>query len=376
MIHQAMAALALTVHPLVFAEPRNPEPQCCPNEPVNVTTGAVFEHIIQNQSNPKMERKSWLDIPTDSHFSLANIPFGVIATPKSTSPHVGVAIGDYALDLSIFASSSGFSECSAITSHLDVFSQPALNDFASLGRAVHREVRLFLQQVFAEGSKFSLAKGFAKPYEEWGLFPLKDVKTHIPFRIGDYTDFFVGKHHALSAGALIRGIDNALNPNYMHLPVGYHGRASSVVVSGTSIRRPHGQVLEDPTAKIAKPIFTPSRRLDFELELGAFLCKANKMGEPVSIKEAEENIFGLVLMNDWSARDIQAWEMVPLGPLNSKNFGTSVSAWVVLMDALEPFRTKGIENENELLPYMLEGKKENVFDLNLEVDLTSMTIFC
>lgn len=145
-----------------------------------------------------------------------------------------------------------------------------------------------------------------------------------------------------------------------------------MVVTGTPIRRPHGQVIESPAAEIPKPIFTPSNRLDFELELGAFVCKANKMGEPVSIKEAEENIFGLVLMNDWSARDIQAWEMVPLGPLNSKNFGTSVSAWVILVDALESFRVRGIENENEVLPYLREEKKENVYDLNLEVELTSM----
>ena len=318
-----------------------------------------------------MAPKSWIDVPTDSLFSLANIPFGIITTPASSSPHVGVAIGKYALDLSVFASYSGFSDCPAIKSHLDVFSQSALNDFAALGRAVHREVRQYLQKVFAEGSKFSPAKGFTGPYDNGALFPLKDVKTHLPFRIGDYTDFFVGKHHAQNSSALIRGIGQALNPNYTHLPVGYHGRASSVVVSGTPIRRPHGQIIEDPTAKIPKPIFSPSQRLDFELELGAFLCKANKMGEPVSIKEAEENIFGLVLMNDWSARDIQGWEMVPLGPLNSKNFGTSVSAWVVLLDALEPFRARGIENETELLPYLQEEKKENVYDLNLEVELKS-----
>ena len=318
-----------------------------------------------------MAPKSWLDIPADSPFSLANIPFGVITTPESSSRHIGVAIGNYALDLSVFASNDGFSECSAVTSHLDVFSQPTLNDFAALGRAVHREVRHYLQKVFEEGSKFNPAKGFTKAYDEGGLVPLKDVKTHLPFRIGDYTDFFVGKHHAHNASVIIRGADHPLHPNYTHLPVGYHGRASSVVVSGTPIHRPHGQV-GNATAKNPKPVFTPSRRLDFELELGAFLCKANKMGQPVPIKEAEENIFGLVLMNDWSARDIQGWEMTPLGPFNSKNFGTSVSGWVVLTDALEPFKARGIENENEVLPYMREAKRENVYDLNLQVDLTSM----
>lgn len=319
-----------------------------------------------------MAPRSWLDIAADSHFSIANIPFGIITTPVSSAPHVGVAIGEYALDLSIFASHGGFSECPAIFSHLDVFSQPVLNDFAALGRAVHRDVRHFLQKIFAKGSESSLVERFTKSHDRGGLFPLNDVKTHLPFRIGDYTDFFVGKYHAQSSSALIGGIGSALHPNYTHLPVGYHGRASSVVVSGTSIRRPHGQVIEDITAKVPKPIFTPSRRLDFELELGAFVCKANKMGEPVSIKEAEENIFGLVLMNDWSARDIQGWEMVPLGPLNSKNFGTSVSAWVILMDALEPFRVEGIVNETEVLSYMREEKRETFYDLNLEVDLTSM----
>lgn len=319
-----------------------------------------------------MAPSSWLDIAADSHFSVANIPFGIITTPVSSSPHVAVAIGDYALDLFIFASSGGFAECPAITSHLDVFSQPVLNDFAALGRAVHREVRHFLQRLFAEGPESSLVEGFKESYERRGLFPLKDVKTHLPFRIGDYTDFFVGKHHAQNSSALIRGIGSALHPNYTHLPVGYHGRASSVVVSGTSIRRPHGQIVEDLTATVPKPIFSPCQRLDFELELGAFVCKANKMGEPVSIKEAQDNIFGLVLMNDWSARDIQGWEMVPLGPLNSKNFGTSVSAWVILIDALEPFRVKGIDNETEVLSYLREEKKENVYDMNLEVELTSM----
>ena len=317
---------------------------------------------------------SWLDITPKSHFSLSNIPFGIITTPASSSPHAGVGIGNHALDLSVFASREGFSDCPAIISHLQVFSEPALNDFAALGRPVHREVRHYLQKVFREGSKFTPAKGITKPHDI-GLFPLRDIKTHLPFRIGDYTDFFVGKHHAQSSTLLIRGIGNTLHPNYTHLPVGYHGRASSVVVSGTSIRRPHGQILEDPTAEKPKPIFTSSKRLDFELELGAFVCKANKMGEPVSIREAEDSIFGMVLMNDWSARDIQGWEMVPLGPLNSKNFGTSVSGWVVLMDALEPFRVRGIENEDESLPYIREERKDNVYDLSLEVELTSMALF-
>lgn len=287
-----------------------------------------------------MAAKSWYPVPPGSHFSLANIPFGIISTQGNEARHVAVAIGDQAVDLAVFASHNGFFALSAIQLHLDTFYQSTLNDFAALGRPLHRQVRRYLQQVFTDST--DLSQAFKKdPTALRGTFPLIDVQTHLPFHIGDYTDFFVGKYHAQNAGALIRGIDNALQPNYMHLPVGYHGRASSVVVSGIPINRPRGQILEDPTAQQPKPIFAPSQRLDFELELGAFVCKANKMGEPIDIKTAEENIFGFVLMDDWSARDIQAWEMVPLGPFNSKNFGTSVSAWVVLADALEHSGLRG-----------------------------------
>ncbi len=297
-------ALAPTTHSLWLGASKTPS---FPSEAVKVK--AIKAITAPERLNPrfKVQAMAPIDIPADSQFSLANFPFGVITTPVSSSPHVAVAIGNHALDLSVFASSSGFSECPAITSHLDVFSQPALNDFAALGRSVHREVRQYLQKAFVEES----AERSTEPFNR-GLFPLKDIETHLPFRIGDYTDFFVGKYHAQNAGAMIRGISNALHPNYMHLPVGYHGRASSVVVSGTSIRRPHGQIMENAAAKIPKPIFTSSKRLDFELELGAFVCKANKMGEPLSIKEAEENIFGLVLMNDWSARDIRTYSRSPV----------------------------------------------------------------
>jgi fumarylacetoacetase len=192
---------------------------------------------------------------------------------------------------------------------------------------------------------------------------------HMPMQIGDYTDFYAGKHHAFNIGCLFRGPDNALQPNYTHLPVGYHGRASSVVISGTPITRPNGQILENPAANPKVPIFSPCRRLDIELELGAFLCKDNDMGSSVPIANAANHIFGLVLLNDWSARDIQAWEYVPLGPFNSKNFGSTISPWVVLMDALEPFRTDGITNDTELLPYLREKEPGN-YDIRLRVDLT------
>lgn len=170
---------------------------------------------------------------------------------------------------------------------------------------------------------------------------------------------------------MFRGPANALQPNYTHLPVGYHGRASSVVVSGTTIRRPNGQILLDPTADPKVPTLGPCRRLDIELELGCFLCKSNEMGTPIKIKDAEEHVFGYVLMNDWSARDIQTWEYVPLGPFNAKNFGTTISAWVVLADALEPFRAPKLQNTSELLPYMQEAREDTVYDISLSIDLTT-----
>jgi len=319
-----------------------------------------------------MAAKSWLNIPRTSHFSLANIPFGIISTASSETPRPAVAIGEHALDLAVFSSNNGFSALPSIKPHLSVFTQPTLNAFAALGRPVHREVRQYLQSVFALDTPHPQILKSNKNLQQQALFALKDVHTHLPLHIGDYTDFYAGRNHAYNVGVLFRGPNNALQPNYAHLPVGYHGRASSVVVSGTPIRRPWGQVLKNPTEDPKVPTFTPCRRLDIELELGAFVCRANKMGEPIPIAEAEESLFGIVLMNDWSARDIQAWEYVPLGPFNAKNFGTTISAWVVLADALQPFMVKGLDNETELQPYLREKRKENVYNINLEVDLTSM----
>lgn len=231
---------------------------------------------------------------------------------------------------------------------------------------------MYLQNVFAEDTDHPDILKENSSLRREALIPLTEVISHLPLQIGDYTDFYAGRNHAYNAGVLFRGPSNALQPNYSHLPVGYHGRASSVVVSGSPIRRPCGQILENPTAEPKVPVFAPCKRLDIELELGAFVCKANKMGEPVPIAEAEESLFGFVLLNDWSARDIQAWEYVPLGPFNAKNFATTISPWVVLADALKPFKCKGLENETELLPYLREEDEENVYDINLEVELKSM----
>lgn len=315
---------------------------------------------------------SWLQIPKNSPFSLANIPFGIISA-KASSHVPAIAIGDYALNLSTFASSGGFSQLPAVQSHLGVFSQPTLNAFAALGRPVHRQVREYLQAVFRADTPFPQVLKDNASLQKEALLPLSQVTNHLPMQIGDYTDFYAGLNHAYNVGVLFRGPDNALQPNYKHLPVGYHGRASSVITSGTPINRPNGQILTNPTADPKVPTFSPCKKLDIELELAAFVCKPNDLGKPVPIDQAEDHVFGLVLMNDWSARDIQAWEYVPLGPFNAKNFATTITPWVVLVDALEPFRTAGLEpgNRDSILPYLREKQANNAFDIGLEVEVTN-----
>lgn len=314
--------------------------------------------------------RSWFSIPHGSHFSLANIPFGIIST-SSSSPRVAVAIGNHALDLEAFAANNGFSGLSTIQLHQAVFSEPSLNAFAALGRPLHSVVRKYIQTIFLDETPYPDVLKNNPSLQKQVLISLKDIEAHLPFRIGDYTDFYAGLNHAYNCGVMFRGPENALQPNYKHMPVGYHGRASSVVPSGTPIRRPNGQVLLDPTADKKVPTLAPCRKLDIELELGAFVCGSNPQGTPIPIGKAEENLFGVVLMNDWSARDIQAWEYVPLGPFGAKNFGTSISTWVVLVDALEPFKIKGLDNDEEVLPYLKEGSDKSVYDINLKVDIKS-----
>ncbi|KAL1306670.1 hypothetical protein AAFC00_005342 [Neodothiora populina] len=320
--------------------------------------------------------KSWLQIPSGSPFSIANIPFGIISSPARPKRVPAIAIGDYALDLEIFTTHNGFSGLSTIQPHQGVFSSQTLNAFAALGKPLHAAVRKYLQSVFLDATPFPHVLKDNVALQSEALVPLADVTMHMPMQIGDYTDFYAGMHHAHNVGVLFRGPDNALQPNYKHLPVGYHGRASSVVISGTPIKRPNGQILDMATKR---PIFSPCRKLDIELELGAFLCKSSPMGQPIPINEAEDYIFGMVLLNDWSARDIQAWEYVPLGPFNSKNFGTTISPWIVLTDALEPFRVKSMQNDTELFAYLKQEDDRNVYDIMLEVELkpasgTSTTI--
>lgn len=313
--------------------------------------------------------KSWLIIDPRSQFSLYNIPFGIISTSANPEPRPAVAVGDYALDLHVFTQQNGFASLSIIQPHQKVFSQPTLNSFANLGRPMHRVVREYIQSVLLEGGPFPHVLQNNEALQSDALVPLQDCTLHLPMQIGDYTDFYAGLHHAYNVGTLFRGSANALQPNYKHLPVGYHGRASSVVVSGTPIRRPNGQILPNPAAEPKEPILSPCRKLDMELELGCFVCKPNSLGETVPIEDAPNHLFGVVLMNDWSARDIQAWEYVPLGPFNSKNFGTSISPWVILLDALEPFAAGGLQNDTKVLPYLDEKERNSNFAIDLTVSL-------
>ncbi|CAN6667565.1 hypothetical protein TRVA0_039S01068 [Trichomonascus vanleenenianus] len=309
---------------------------------------------------------SWIKFTPESPFSLDNIPFGIAAGIDGVGRPV-TRVGDTVVDLKALAEAGVFD---GLKIDASVFGFETLNAFAALGRKAHNAVREFLQKLFTKDGEFKDLLEANDDLRRLALSELDQVKMKLPLKIGDYTDFYVGKNHAFNCGVLFRGPENALNPNYYHLPVGYHGRASSVVVSGTNIHRPCGQILPDPTAK--KPVYSPCKRLDFELELAAFVSTPNKLGDPIDVNSAEDHIFGYVLMNDWSARDIQAWEYVPLGPFTAKNFGTSISAWVVLHDALAPFATVPLERPEEkrdILPYLQEKKKDSVFKLNLSVAL-------
>jgi fumarylacetoacetase len=313
-----------------------------------------------------------LSIPQDSPFSLSNIPFGTINSKSNPSQkRPAIAIGDHVLDLQAFAKSSGFSGLPSFQNHLEVFSQPTLNAFAALGQPTHNAVRSYIQDIFSEHTSHPSILKDNPALQKEALLPKHETRTHLPMAIGDYTDFYAGFNHAFNVGSMFRGPANALQPNYTHLPVGYHGRASSVVVSGTPIRRPNGQIILDKSASPPIPSFAPCRNLDIELELGCFLIGGNEMGTPVRIGEAEKSIFGYVLLNDWSARDIQTWEYIPLGPFNSKNFGTSISPWIVLPSALSPFRAPKLENKTEILPYLKEEREDTVYDIKLSVDLTT-----
>jgi fumarylacetoacetase len=318
-----------------------------------------------------MPRKSFIEIPPDSHFPLENLPFGVFR-PQGAAARVGVALGDYVVDLSVleqkglldFASETG---ASAAPQNRQLFSQDSLNVFLALGRPAWHAVRETLRNLL-DASTPTL-RDDAK-LRELVFHRQRDVTMQLPARIGDYTDFYSSYHHAHNVGTMLRGPENALMPNWKWLPVAYHGRASSVVVSGTDVRRPKGQ-MKPPDAP--SPVFGPSKSFDYELEMAFLIGPGNSLGAPVPIDRAVDHIFGFVLMNDWSARDIQAWEYQPLGPFLAKNFATSISPWVVTLDALEPFRKPLPGQKPAPLPY-LRLTNDFTFDIKLEARLQTASM--
>jgi fumarylacetoacetase len=293
-----------------------------------------------------------INIPENSDFSIHNIPFGIFST-EDRSPRVGVAVGEHILDLAAVA------ELDVFDFNTAVLEKDTLNDFIALGKEITKRVRKNIQHWLQDDHSVLAGKPelFVKQSE---------AQMHMPVYVGDYTDFYSSIEHATNVGKMFRDPENALLPNWKHIPVGYHGRASSIIVSGQAIHRPKGQTLLNGADA---PVFGPTQRLDFELEMGFICGKDTQLGDSVSTKEAEDYIFGLVLFNDWSARDIQKWEYVPLGPFLAKNFASSISPWVVTLEALEPFRVAGPTQEPKVLPYLeYEGAKN--YDINLEVDIT------
>ncbi len=305
-------------------------------------------------NNPKL--KSWVEIPAGSDFPIQNLPFGIFKT-EYLSPVAGVAIGDHVLDL-VYLHENGFLDGLGLP--VGIFNQRYLNDFIALGKLKTREVRERISELLQHDNDKLRSDVAAR---EIALIPMSEVEMQLPVRIPNYTDFYSSEEHATNVGTMFRDPKNALLPNWKHLPVGYHGRASSIVVSGTDIHRPKGQI-KPIDSDI--PLFCPSQKVDFELEVAFITCSETKLGSSISTKDVEDHIFGFVLFNDWSARDIQNWEYVPLGPFLGKNFGSTVSPWVVTIDALQPFRVKGPDQFPQVLPYLITTGEKN-FDVSLEV---------
>lgn len=298
--------------------------------------------------------KSWVESANsaDCPFPLNNLPYGVFTT-NSLEPRCGVAIGDMILDM-YAAEEAGVIELAEDS----VFDVPYWNDVMELGPEAWVALRDRLTQLLADGSS---EQATVAPL----LVPMADARMEMPMVVAEFTDFYAGRHHATNVGTMFRGAENALPPNWLHIPIGYNGRASSVIVSGTDVIRPNGQT-KAPDADL--PSFGPCKRLDIELEMGAIVGTASELGHPVSVAEADEMIFGYVLLNDWSARDIQAWEYQPLGPFQAKAFATSISPWIVTRAALQPFRTSTPEREFDLLPHLQEPKPM-LYNIDLSVTL-------
>ena len=305
---------------------------------------------------------SFIDIATDSDFSIHNLPYGIFSETKDATGNnnrrAGVAIGEQVLDLSVL-------EAEGLLSLADgpYFDQPTLNAFIDSGRENWTKARTTIQMLLSADNDTLRDNA---DLQQKALFKQADVTMHLPVQVPGFTDFYSSKEHATNVGTMFRDPNNALLPNWTEMPVGYNGRASTVIVSGTDVIRPSGQL--KPNAD-DRPIFSPCKRLDFELETAFVVGKGNNIGQPIAVDEAADHIFGMVLLNDWSARDIQKWEYVPLGPFNAKTFASEVSPWIVTMDALAPFKTSCPTQEPKPLAYLNEKASDSSFDITLSVEL-------
>ena len=297
---------------------------------------------------------TWIEIPKNSDFSIYNLPFGIFSTNKN-SKRVGIAIGNNIIDLLACNELDIFKD---LNINNNVFENNFLNDFINLGKNTTNKVREIIQQQLTdESSKVKMSSAV--------IIPMNEAEMHLPVKVGDYTDFYSSIEHATNIGSMFRDPSNPLLPNWRHLPVGYHGRASSIIVSGIDIFRPQGQVMPVDSDK---PVFTSSKRIDFELEMGYIIGKQSPLGSSITTDDADNYIFGKVLFNDWSARDIQKWEYVPLGPFLGKSFASSISPWVVTIEALDNFRVAGPIQNPEVLDYLKFNGLKN-YDINLSVSI-------
>ncbi|MCB0793261.1 MAG: fumarylacetoacetase [Flavobacteriales bacterium] len=302
--------------------------------------------------------RAWCDIPTSTDFPIQNLPFGVFST-ADRSARTATRIGDQVVDLSALAELGLLND---LPHSQEAYATDSLNPLLRSGRPGITSLRRRLSEILRKDGPWDKDRDLIT---RKAFLPVASATMHVPVKIGDYTDFYSSREHATNVGSMFRDPKNALLPNWLHLPVGYHGRASSVVVSGQEVRRPNGQTRPDDQAP---PIFGPSKQLDFELEMGFITFDGPELGNPIPIGKAQDHIFGLVLVNDWSARDIQKWEYVPLGPFLAKNFATSISAWVVTLDALAPFRVEAPEQDPPPLPYLHRTGPQGL-DISLEVDI-------
>ncbi|WP_315838134.1 fumarylacetoacetase [Bradyrhizobium prioriisuperbiae] len=311
---------------------------------------------MSHPNDPKL--RSFIPVEPTSDFPIQNLPYGVFSTSADPARRVGVAIGDHVLDLAALEAAGLLAAGNA----KGVFAQPSINAFMALGPDVWSKTRARISALLRHDNAELRDNADLRSR---ALLARKDVQLHLPVTVAGFTDFYSSKEHATNVGVMFRGKDNALQPNWLHIPIGYNGRASTVVVSGTKVRRPNGQ-LKPPTAEV--PTFGPCKRLDFELEMGVVVGQPSEMGTMLTEAQADAMIFGFTLLNDWSARDIQQWEYVPLGPFQAKVFGTSISPWIVTREALEPFRVHGPQQDPQPLPYLAQ-KLANNYDLNLDVTL-------